>query len=192
MDNVDRALRNGRAAPARLLALFVILVGLLAMHGLASSHHSAATAAERPAGPAERHAAAAVVNRHSAAAVQAHDVPHAPAHDVPHAPARHVTHAPAHHGAAATGSPAQQPTGPLAAPSGPSCDTDCVTGLVALCVAVVTAAVTAAVTATAVLLRHRARPWGSRPTLGTARAPTAARLDPPPPDPVRELCVSRT
>ena len=176
MNSVDRALRNGRAAPARLLALFVVLVGLLAMHGLASTHHSTATAAERPAGPAERHFAAAVVNRHSAATVQAH----------------HVPHAPARHGAAATGSPAQQPTGPLAAPSGPSCDTDCVTGLVALCVAVVTAAVTVAVIATAALLSHRARPWSSRPALGTARAPTAARLDPPPPDPVRELCISRT
>ena len=178
MDSVDRALRTGRAAPARLLALFVILVGLLAMHGLASSHHSAATAAERPAGPAERHAAAVVVSRHSAAAVQAHDGPHAPA--------LHGPHAPAHHGAAAAGSPAQQPTGPLAAPSGPSCDTDCITG--PLCVAVLAAAVIAP----AVLLRHRARPWGSRPARGTARAPTAARLDPPPPDPVRELCVSRT
>ena len=188
MDSVDRALRNGRAAPARLLALFVVLVGLLAMHGLASTHHSAATAAERPAGPAERHFAAAVVNRHSAATVQAHDVPHAPAHHVPHAPAHPVPHAPARHGAATAGSPAQPPTGPLAAPSGPSCDTDCVTGLVALCVAVLAVAVIA----TAVLLSHRARPWGSRPALGTARAPTAARLDPPPPDPVRELCVSRT
>ena len=188
MDSVDRALGNRGAAPARLLALFVVLVGLLAMHGLASSHHSPATAAERPAGPAERRAAATVVNRHSAAAVQAHNVPHAPAHDVPYTPAHHVPYAPAHHGAAAAGSPAQQPTGPLAAPSGPSCDTDCVTGLVALCLAVLAAAVIA----TAVMLSHRARPWGSRPALGTARAPTAARLDPPPPDPVRELCVSRT
>ena len=172
MKSVDRTAWNGRVAPARLLALLAVLVGLLAMHGLASTHHSAATAAERPAGPAERHFAAAVVNRHSAATVQAHDVPHAPAH----------------HGAAAAGSPAQQPTGPRAAPSGPACDTDCVTGLVALCVAVLAVAVIA----TAVLLSHRARPWGSRPALGTARAPTAARLDPPPPDPVRELCVSRT
>lgn len=156
MKSVDRTAWNGRVAPARLFALFAILVGLLAMHGLASSHHSPASAAER----------------HSAAAVQAHDVPHDPAH----------------HGARAAGSPAQQPTGPRAAPSGPSCDTDCVTGLVALCVAVLAAAVVA----TAVRLRHRARPWGSRPALGTARAPTAARLAPPPPDPVRELCVSRT
>ena len=171
VDSVDRALRNGRAAPVRLLALFAVLVGLLAMHGLASSHHSHATAAERPAGPAEGHVAATVVNHHIAAALQAHDVPHAPAHD-----------------GAAAGSPAQQPTSPLAAPSGPSCDTDCVTGRVALCLAVVAAAVIA----TAVLLSHRARPWGSRPALGTARAPTAARLAPPPPDPVRELCVSRT
>ena len=168
---MDRTARNGRAAPARLLALFAVLVGLLAMHGLASSHHSPATAAERPAGPAQRHSAAAV----QAHDVQAHDVR---AHDVPHASA--------HHGASAAGSPAQQPTGPLAAPSGPSCDTDCITG--PLCVAVLAAAVIA----TAVLLRHRARPWGSRPARGTARAPTAARLYPPPPDPVRELCVSRT
>ena len=188
MDSVDRALGNRRAAPARLLALFVVLVGLLAMHGLASSHHSAATAAERPAGSAERRAAATVTNHHSAAAVRAHDVPHAPAHQGLHAPAHPGPHAPAHHGAATAGSPAQQPTVPLAAPSGPSCDTDCVTGRVALCLAVVAAAVVA----TAVLLSHRARPWGSRPALGTARAPTAARLDPPPPDPVRELCVSRT
>ena len=166
---MDRTARNGRAAPARLLALFAVLVGLLAMHGLASSHHSPAAAAEHPSGPAQLH---------SAAAVQAHDVQ---THDV-------QAHAPAHHGAAATGSPDQQPTGPLAAPSGPSCDTDCITGLVALCVAVLAAAVIA----TAVLLRHRARPWGSRPARGTARAPTAARLDPPSPDPVRELCVSRT
>ena len=170
MDSVDRALRTGRAAPARLLALFVVLVGLLAMHGLASSHHGAATAAERPAGSAERHAAATVTNHHSAAAVRAHDLPHAPAH----------------HGAATAGSLAQQPTGPLASPSGPPCDTDCVTG--PLCVAVLAAAVIAP----AVLLRHRARPWGTRPARGTARAPTAARLYPPPPDPVRELCVSRT
>jgi len=158
-------------APARLLALFAVLVGLLAMHGLASSHHSPATAAERPSGPAQRHVAAAV-QAHDVQAddVQAHDVQ---AHDVPHATA--------HHGATATGSPAQQPTGPLEAPSGPSCDTDCVTGLVAPCVAVLAAVVVA----TAVLPRHRARPRSSRPARGTARAPTAARLDPPPPDPVR-------
>ena len=163
MKSVDRTAWNGRVAPARPLALLAVLVGLLAMHGLASTHHSPASAAEHSSGPAERH---------SAAAVQAHDGPHAPAH----------------HGAAAAGSPAQQPTGPRAAPSGPACDTDCVTGLVALCVAVLAAAVVA----TAVLLRHRACPWGSRPALGTARAPTAARLAPSPPDPVRELCVSRT
>ena len=166
---MDRTARNGHAAPARLLALFAVLIGLLAMHGLASSHHSPATAAERPAGPAARHVAAAVVHRHSAAALQAHDVP-------------------AHHAAAAAGPPPQQPTGPLAAPSGPSCEPDCVTGLMVLCVAVLGAAVIA----TALLLRHRARPWGSRPARGTARAPTAARLYLPPPDPVRELCVSRT
>lgn len=156
MEGMHRTAWNGRVAPTRLLALFAVLVGLLAMHGVASSHHSPASAAER----------------HSAAAVQAHDVPHAPAH----------------HGVAAAGSPVEQPTGPLAAPGGPRCDTDCATGLMALCVAVLVAAVVA----TAVLLRHRAYPWGSRPALDTARAPTGDRLAPPPPDPVRELCVSRT
>ena len=163
MDSMDSTARNGRAAPARLLALLAVLVGLLAMHGLASSHHSPASAAGRPSGPAERHVAAAVQ-----------------APDVPLAPARHGE---------AAGSSAQQPTGPLAVPSGSSCATDCVPGLVALCVAVLA---TAVVVATAVLLRDRARHWGSRPALGTARAPTAARFDLPPPDPVRELCVSRT
>ena len=184
---MDRTAWNGRSASARLLALFAVLVGLLAMHGLASSHHGPASAAERPSGPAERHAAAGLpthvapgVPAHAAAAVQAGPVAAVQAHD--------VTAAPAHHGATPAAAPAPQLTRPLSAPTGPSCDGDCPTGLVVLCVAVLAAAAVA----TAVLLRRRARLPRSGRAVSPVRAPTAARHAPPPPDPVRELCVSRT
>ena len=171
MDSMDRTAWNGRSAPARLFALCAVVVGLLTMHGLASSHHGPAAAAPQ-AGPAV--AASHVAEAGPAGAVAEH----------------HVVPGPAHHSAASTGAPAPRLTGPLATPTGPSCAGDCPAGLVVLCVAVLAAAAVAV--AVSVLLRRRARLPGAGRAVSAAQAPTTARLAPPPPDPVRELCVSRT
>lgn len=147
---MERTAQNGDGYVVRVLTLLVLLLGLVAMHGVASTQHAPAGAAELPA------------------AAQLHDPPDA---------------APHHQAAPAA---AQQP-GPLSAAS-PSCDQDCPGALVALCVAVL--AVAAALAGALVLRRHRG--VVAAPEHCTVGAPTSARAEIPAPDPVRELCISRT
>lgn len=153
--------RMGRTPPparaaTRAMALLAVLVGLLAMHGLASTHHAAAATA----GPQH-------------AAVQHHAVPAALQHD------RHVALA---QDAAAVGSAVPA----VAAPASTECDDACA-DLTVLCVAVLAGAALLLL-----LLRRRA----ARPVGGHAHVRAAPRAPPlrpaQPPDPVTELCVSRT
>jgi hypothetical protein len=124
-----------RTTASRGLAVLALLLGLLAMHGLAGTHRAAAS----PHGVAEG-------ARHHAAA----------------APADAVLPAPA-----------------------PSCDGDC-PELAALCVVVLAAATLA------LLLVRRDLAGGVLPAPVRARAPLPVGVRPRGPDPVRELCVSRT
>ena len=170
MSRTGQTLR-GAAAAARLLGLLAVVLGLLAMHGLASAHHAAASAAAPV---------------------------HAPSSSAGHSllpPDRDGTHPHHHDGLAspATAGPATA-AGLLdvagAGPAVPGCDDDCPSGLAALC-----AAVLAAAAATAWLVGAAARrPAAVAPARGgpRPRAPAAARRLLPGPDPVAELCVSRT
>jgi hypothetical protein len=98
------------AGAARLLAVVAVLVGLLAMHGLASTHHG-------PAAPGD--------------AAPAHALVHAPVHDVVGAGR---SHAAATVLSTAVGMPASVASAPL-----PACDGgDCPTGLAVMCLAVLT------------------------------------------------------
>ena len=150
MTSMDRTAPGARAVP-RGLAVLAVLLGLLAMHGLASTHH----------------AAAAAPGQHSAAQQLA--VPTAPDHHQHEAVPAVVP------GAVA-----------VAAPDGPGCDDDC-PDLAVLCVAVL---VGAALLAT-LLARRRAPLLGTPPRHDRADRTPPARVARPP-DPVRDLCVSRT
>lgn len=79
----------------------------------------------------------------------------------------------------------QQPAVPAAAPT---CD-DCSAGLVTLCVAVV---VTGLALALAAVRRRRVPRVVAVRSVSSVRAPASARPTRPPPDLVRELCISRT
>jgi len=150
---MDRTAQNGHGAyVVRVLTLLAVLLGLLAMHGVASTHHAPAAAAEPPA------------------AAQPYDPPAAGPH---------------HQAATAA---AEQPSPLSAGPSAPSCDQDCPVALVVLCVAVL--AMAAALFVAVALRPHRSLVVA--PTVCCARAPASARAALPPPDPVRELCISRT
>lgn len=137
----------GARAAQRALAVLAVLLGLLAMHALASTHHAAAAAA----------------TPHTGATVLAGEV----GAGVHHASAGEVD------------------TGALMG-SGASCDQNC-PDLAVLCLAVLTG-----VGAALLLARRRAGP------VPLARAGQTGRAMTPPvrhargPDPVRELCVSRT
>ncbi|MCY7364735.1 MAG: hypothetical protein LH469_05400 [Frankiaceae bacterium] len=148
-----RTAQNGHDAHVvRVLTLLAVLLGLLAMHGVASTHHAPAAAAE------------------PSAAAQPYDPPEAGPH---------------HQAATAA---AQQPSPLPAGPATPPCDQDCPGALAALCVAVLAVAAELAV---AVVLRPH-RGVVAAPTVCSADAPASARAALPPPDPVRELCISRT
>ena len=99
---------------------------------------------------------------------------------------QHGSQAPSHHGFEAPLVTAQAAA--QVAPAGLPCLDGCSSGLVTLCLAI-------AVTAVALALgRSRGRPAG-RGVVGRpapVRVPGSARRTRPPPDPVRELCVSRT
>jgi hypothetical protein len=143
---------TGRAA--RPLAILAVLIGLLAMHGLSSTHHAAA------ASPPPHSALP------PAASPEADPGTHHQAVARPAAPPDIV---------AFVGEP------------GASCDDTC-TDLAMLCVAVLTGAALALV-----LARRRSSPLLPAP----ARPGVPAPAGPPVryargPDPVRELCVSRT
>lgn len=73
-----------------------------------------------------------------------------------------------------------------ARPAGPSCHDDC-RSVTALCVAVLAGAALALL-----LVRRRTSPLRLAATPRQARAPAASVLQARGPDPVRELCVSRT
>jgi hypothetical protein len=137
----------GARAVTRALAVVAVLLGLLAMHGLASAHHAGA------ATPSVQHQAA------------------------PTAPELHQ------HGAAA---PVAQDAVGVAAPAGPACDDGCPV-LAVLCVAVLAGAALLAL----LLARRRAPLVAAPPRHDHATRAPPARLARPP-DPVRELCVSRT
>lgn len=139
---------RGRARGWRLLSIVAIVLGLLAMHGLASSHHASAPLTE----------------------------PQAAAADVAHGVMTMTDHA--------VTAAAELAPGVDAGCSG-TCEQGL--GLAALCVAVLVAA------AAALLPGVRAAPLHGvdrRP----ASAPVRPRRTRPPrtPDPVTELCTSRT
>jgi hypothetical protein len=156
---------RGGAAAGRLLGLLTVLLGLLTMHGLASDHHAAAVPAGHAAAPAvvSVQAAEHVGGSQDAAEDRRHE------HVVATAPAVAVQHG--------TGTA-------RAGEAGRACDEDCSDGLAVLCVAVA-AALAATVARGRVLLASA----GPRPRV---RAPTACLRVLPAPDPVAELCVSRT
>ena len=135
-------------AVLRALAVLVVVLGLLAMHGIAGTHHAAAAATPAAHGAVQHQAAPQAAHQHAAhRAVEDADV--------------------------------------LAAPDRSSCD-DC-WDIGALCVAVLAGAALAMLLAhrrSSPLLRAVARPRG--PT----RAPPGRLV--PGPDPVKEICVSRT
>lgn len=138
----------GLPAATRALAVLAVLIGLLAMHGLTSTHHAAAatTSAQHHPAPAD----ASPVHHHAAGAAVVHD------------------------NAALADSP------------GASCDETC-PDLAVLCIAVLTGAALALL-----LARRRSSPLlpsSDRPR-GPAPAPAVRHTQGP--DPVRELCVSRT
>ena len=150
------------AAAVRLLAVLTVTLGLLGMHGLASTHHATAAIPAHASG-----AAAEPVAQH-------------------HEPS-------SQHGMASAegaGTAAPMPGDAVLGPAVPACEGDCPSGLALLC-----AAVLAAAAATAWLLAatagRRVPAAPARPGV-RARAPAGARLLPPRPDPVAELCISRT
>lgn len=120
-----------------------------------------------------------VTSAHHAAATPA--APHVSAADA------RTTHAHDVDSAAGTVAATPQAVAVLAGPADPSCQGDCPTAAAALCVIVLTGAALGLL-----LLRRRAAP------LRLAPVPLPSRSAAPPvrhargPDPVRELCVSRT
>lgn len=146
-DNLGRMLAVARVGRAilvvRRLALLAVLLGLLAMHGVAMSHHA--------------QAAAKVAGAHSASED--------------------------HHGAEQIAR--SQGADAVELPS-PVCDRTCQTSVATLCLAVLTVAALGAVG-----MRRRGSAVTWMP-VRRPRPPVARGLVLPPPDPVRELCVSRT
>ncbi len=158
---MDKSVTTGRAA--RLLAVLAVLLGLLAMHGVAGAHHAAAET------PAADHAAATVSEQPPAETAHLHDRP-AGQHETA---VRLVTAG--QHAAAAP----REPAGPL-------CHGDC-RSVAALCLAVLVGAAVALL-----LARRRASPPLFAPSRRRATAPAPSVRHVRGPDPVRELCVSRT
>jgi hypothetical protein len=142
--------RTRRIGQARLLALLAVLLGLLAMHGLASTHHPVAAPTTAAAGP------------------------------VAPAPSQHGHHAPAATAADITSGGAQ--VLPV-----PSCHDECPNVVALLCVGILTSGLAAA----ALARRRTLQQLRDLPPV-RARAPAGARAFGSRPDPVAELCVSRT
>lgn len=175
MDRPCRADRLGRA-----VALLALVVGLLAMHGVAGAHHAAAGT--------ETHGTAHATSAHatSAHATSAHATSGHVAAPTEHG-TDHATHgydgSRVGHALTAAGVLVALPASGF-----PGCDDDCEPGVATLCVAVL--AVTAIAVAAGLAARSRTSTLqaSERPR---ARAPVVLRL-PPRLDPVAELCVSRT
>ena len=167
MRSMGSTARDGHGtAAARLLGLLVVLLGLLSMHGLTSTHHAAAAV----------------------------PVPSAVAHRAPQSPHGHEHHDP---GDGPRDSPATAGTAAAIGHAvavavglpGLVCDAGCPPDAAVLCLAVlVVACAVAVLTATG---RRRAGPHRSRRPGPLAGRP-ARRRSPSTPDPVKDLCVSRT
>ena len=162
MTDMDQAATTRRAA--RLLSVLALLLGLLAMHGLTTDHHATAAASGS-------HRAVVAAPADDGAPADDEATAHHVGHDSP-------TGLTAGDGAAFVAS--------VTAPAGPTCDDGCAE-VVALCLAVLADAV-------AVLLLADRR---AGPSLLTPSPRSAGTSAPPAPwargpDPVRELCVSRT
>jgi hypothetical protein len=152
------------ATAARLLGLLAVVLGLLAMHGLASGHHVTAAAPG-----------------HDVAAVLAVD----------ELPGAHGTAGASRHGVGTAMAVTPSGTGSDAGPARSTCDDDCPTAVAVVCVAVLAAAavMAALVRGTAA----RCSPLFAPLDRGHgARAPAPPRRLLPARDPVAELCVSRT
>lgn len=146
------------ALGTRVVATLAVLLGLLAMHGLASSHHALAEPA------------------HAAPAAAAHnDRAPAPALD--------------HHRVQPAATTAQHDAAVPAGPGGPACDKNC-SALTALCVTIL--AVVAAAVALALARKQSVRPAYAPDQMRTRAIRPPSRVPLAPPDPVTELCVSRT
>lgn len=174
MNGMGRTAQNGRdTSAARLLGLLAVLLGLLAVHGLAGGHHAAAAS---PLTPAVAHAAAWA----------AHDdgdgrAGHGHAHDLSAAAA---ADRPAESGT--TGHVAWSAAPALPEPA--ACDGDCRTDVALVCLAVLATA--GAVALLAAACRRRARPRLVRHRAAGLLPPQGS--PPAAPDPVEDLCVSRT
>lgn len=184
MDRTDvRAAGPRTAVPFAVLA---VLLGLLAMHGLASTHHAA------PAGGSHGVVSAGTSHAIVPADAPTHEAVQLPAVQLPAIQLgpiqlRAVSHS---HGAAVALATLQDVTTHAAAvlidAPGATCDDDC-RPLAVLCVAVLTGAALA-------LLLARTRRTPLLRVVARLRSPVRA----PPvrlargPDPVEELCVSRT
>lgn len=152
------------ATAARLVALLAVVLGLLAMHGLASGHHGVAGAPG-----------------HDAAAVRA----------VAEPPGAHGTAVMTSHTAETASAVMPPGSGSYAVPTPPSCDDDCPTAVAAVCAAVLAAAAMTAALVRAAAARRS--PLSATAGSGhRARAPAPPRRLLPRLDPVAELCVSRT
>ena len=161
---------------ARLVGLLAVLLGLLAMHGLGSTHHAAAAAAAPVAG------VAAVTDSGAAA----------PAGMVAGVAAPAVSH---HAGLTSHGHRHTEAATPVAEPGTaavddlgiPACDERCQAGLAVLCVAVLTSA---AVLAALARRRRTSHLLVSRRRTSLGRTPSAPWR--PGLDPVAQLGISRT
>ena len=151
MTSMDETAPRGRAT--RLLAALAVLLGLLAMHGVASPHHAAAAPA---------------VTGHAAAS------PAESAHPQDHVATAHLETA------------SHQEAQALPGPAGPACHDGCAS-IGALCVAVLAGAALVLL-----LSRRQSSPLRLAQVRRSVRAPAPPYRHARGPDPVRELCVSRT
>ena len=157
-----------RRGAARLLALLAVVLGLLGMHGLASTHH--------PVAATLGHALSAVAER----PVMLLDRAGPRQHD-------HAASGALLHGASGASRLGEAAAGPAV----PACEDNCRSGVALLCAAIIATAAAATAWLIAATSRRRVP---AAPAYGDprARAPGAARWLPPNLDPVAELCVSRT
>ena len=152
-----------RRAAARLLALLAVVLGLLAMHSLASTHHAAASPVHLQSATAD-------------ADVSPQPQERAGSHQ---------------HEGVVSGVRAQALPGEALAQPVPACGDECPSGLAVLCAAVIAVAAATAWRLAAAAARQRviaALAHGAP----QPPAPAAARRLITGPDLVAELCVSRT
>ncbi len=171
------------SSAARLLGVLGVLLGLLAMHGLASTHHHAAAPWLVP--PAAVHVPPAAV--HAAAGVHSAGPETAGSHS-------HTEHALASNTSSLAGSMHDTSAGrgdgaAVGALPVPACDGHCPSDVAALCLAVLACA--SAVALLAAAARRRVGPQPPAPAR-KAGVQLLRHLSLVTPDPVKDLCVSRT